>query len=50
MMKQWVMFTVGPVHARDHDPGCSIASVTEPAEKRTGGGPYCMPIQECSWR
>ena len=21
------MFTVGPVHARDYDPGCSIAGV-----------------------
>ena len=21
------MFTVGPVHAQDHDPGCSVAGV-----------------------
>ena len=25
MMKQWVMFTVGPVHAQDHDSVCSVA-------------------------
>ena len=27
MIKQWVMFTVGPVRALDHDSGCSVASV-----------------------
>jgi len=27
MENQWVMFIVGPVHARDHDPGCSVAGV-----------------------
>jgi len=25
MMKQWDMFTMVPVHARDPDPGCSVA-------------------------
>ena len=27
MMKQWVMFIVGPVHAQDHDPECFVAGV-----------------------
>jgi len=50
MMKQWVILTVGPVYARDHDPGCSIAGVTKPASRRTGGGSYCMPIHESNKR
>jgi len=48
-MKQWVMFTVGPVHNGDHDPGCSRADL-EPAAKQTGGGSYIMPIHEYNRR
>jgi len=38
----------GSVHARDHDPGCFVASVTKSAARRTGDGSYCMPIHECN--
>jgi len=41
------MFTVGLIHTRDHDPGCSGAD-SESATRQTGGGSYIMPIQECS--
>ena len=44
------MFTVGLVHARDHDLGCSIAGVTEPAARPIGGGFYIMSIQEFNRR
>ena len=39
------MFTVGPVHTRDHDAGCSGAD-PELAARQIGGGSYIMPIQE----
>jgi len=39
------MFTMGTVHTRDYDPGSSVAD-PEPAVRQTGGGSYCMPIQE----
>ena len=49
MMKQCVMFTVGPVYTWDHDPGCSGADL-EPAARQTGCGCYIMPIQEYNSR
>jgi len=49
MMKQCVMFTVSPVHTRDHDPRCSGAD-PEPVAGQIGGGSYIMPIQECNRR
>jgi len=39
------MFTMGPIHTQDHGPGCSGADL-EPAARQTGGGFYCMPIQD----
>ena len=38
------MFTMGPVHTQDYDPGCSSA-FPEPAAKQTEGGSNYMPIQ-----
>jgi len=43
MMKQWIMFTVDPVHTRDHGLGYFGAD-PEPAARQTGGGFYIMPI------
>jgi len=42
------MFTMGPVHTRDHGLGCSGAD-PEPAARQTGGS-YIMPIQEYNKR
>ena len=41
------MFTVGLVRTRDHGPGYSGAD-PEPAARQQEGGPYYMPIQECT--
>ena len=49
MMKQWVMFTVGLVNTRDHDPECFEADL-KPATRQTGGGSYIMLIQEYNKR
>jgi len=38
---------MGPIHTRDHSPGCSGAD-PELAAGQTGGGSYIMPIQECN--
>ena len=43
------MFTMGPVHTEDQDPGCSGAD-PKPVAKQTGGGSYIMPIQEYNRR
>ena len=37
----------GSLRTQDHDPGCSGAD-PEPTARQTGGGSYCMPIQECN--
>ena len=39
------MFTVSPVHTRDHSLGWSGAD-PERAARQIGGGSYIMPIQE----
>ena len=46
--KPWVMFIVGPLHTRDHDPGCSIAN-TKPTMMQ-GKGSYLYTLQEVSNR
>jgi len=43
------MFTMGPVHTRDHGSGCSGAD-PKPAARKIGGGSYIMPIQEYNRR
>ena len=43
------MFTMGHIHTRDHDLGCSGAD-PEFAARQTGGGCYIMPIQEYNRR
>ena len=43
------MFIVGPVHTRDHGPGC-FGTDPEPSTRKTGGGSYIMPIQEYNRR
>ena len=44
LCKQWVVFTLDPVHIQDHSPECFVVGVTETAARRTRDGFYCMPI------
>ena len=41
MMKQRVIFTVGPVHTRDHGPGCSGADPESAARQKEVGLILC---------
>jgi len=40
---------MGPVHTRDHGPGC-FGTDPEPYTMHIGGGSYIMPIQEYNRR